>query len=153
MNQNELRGTIKAIMRLKHIVKNPDRITGSYCAYMAELLSDLPYQTVKAAINRYALNGDFAPSPGDIRKMTQTNQFDAETEWQKIVAHMRGRYYTGYPKDLKPESLAVLKGLGRWRELCSQPVDQLNFTKRHFLQGFNAMSQASEIVKQLGSPA
>jgi hypothetical protein len=122
-------------------------------AMWADLLDDLDFGVVKAALLVHCKSAKFLPSPAELREIAssggkgQRSGFEA---WGDVLAVVRrvGRYRE--PRFTDPAVAQAVQAIG-WREICDSENPEA--TRAHFARAYESAAAESRRTGQIGQSA
>jgi hypothetical protein len=109
-----------------------------------EMLKDMPFEAVKAALAKHAAISRFPPTIADLRAAIAPNTIPQEEAWGIVLKAIRdyGCYRQTEARDsMPPEVWQTVDRMG-WRELCmSENVDVI---RAQFMRMYDAQSRRNK---------
>ena len=110
-----------------------------------ELLGDIPFDVVKAAVKRIMLKSPFPPSIHDVRAeataVVSPNEIDAAEAWGEVLRAVRNHGSYGEKEamaTLSPRARKVITWMG-WREICMS--EEVGVTRGQFLKMYGQVQE------------
>jgi hypothetical protein len=109
-----------------------------------ELLGDLPFDALKAALSRHAASSPFPPSISELRAAVTPQGISPDEAWGIVMKAIRthGYYAQLEARDsMPPEVWQTVDRIG-WRELCD--CENLDVIRAQFMRMYDAQSKRSK---------
>jgi hypothetical protein len=142
----------QALLRLREVVKDREKVTAKTIATYSELLSDLPERETLAAILVCCNEQIFFPAMSEIRRRVNDPEGEAVDAARRILSAVRSVGSYGSPASVLSDSdLNAIDAVGGWKAICMSEEANVGILAAQLRKVYQVISHRKEMSKLLGA--